>query len=663
MAAILFIPMKAEAVLYLVQASTGWNSNCVSSAPCNASTQVVTQAVIAGASGGVDVTVIHGEYNSTNPATAQSDWDWDGTVSPYNTTPGRVGIYWNIHGEIPPNSDSLFASSCAVVYRNWSGAPWTVHESSYIIFSDMYMENGSGGAGQILDSNHIKMKRLGAKNAHRRTNNFGTAFAVNSENNGGATETGSSDNLLEDCWVVGISKYAILLGGTVQYSERNRVNRGVVRWDGSSPPGNPTGSIVAYGQTGSDPDTDVQGARNEIFTNSLVLDNNNCTSPHYGGGDTCYGAFYHPHSATNIRHYGEMAINLGTNYRGFMVGEDSASGIQFHHSVIWQVGGNSLFSANSASSSTFRNVTIYEPNSNPSFNSGTHSLQNSVWYRSASPNALSTSAANGAFPSTGTTGTFATNADPNLVYITSPNPNASAYFKHGLNGESIGAHIMFRWGIDNALWGDTGYDVLSSTPLFNPDYPYGGRIKSLFCAPDTGTGLTDLPDNDPLRGWCSTTKTLAEYIVLQATTATACPNDICIGQAAACGGTTLTPSFSNASPTQFTVSWSSAGNVSFNVVMSSNSNYSAPVSSDALATNTTTYLNLTQNVTYYFQVKVATEAECAYSAVISTCFVISAGSSSPAPSSSGRSIGGGSGRNPFTGGGRIYNRIDLWKEN
>lgn len=67
----------------------------------------------------------------------------------------------------------------------------------------------------------------------------------------------------------------------------------------------------------------------------------------------------------------------------------------------------------------------------------------------------------------------------------------------------------------------------------------------------------------------------------------------------------------------FSVNWSSAG-ASYVAVMSTSSDFSVPITSGALVSRTTSYVNLAQHTTFYFKVKVATEADSGYSGGIST---------------------------------------------
>lgn len=67
----------------------------------------------------------------------------------------------------------------------------------------------------------------------------------------------------------------------------------------------------------------------------------------------------------------------------------------------------------------------------------------------------------------------------------------------------------------------------------------------------------------------------------------------------------------------FSVNWSSAG-ASYVAVMSDTSDFSHIVTSGALVPRTTSYTNLAQHTSYYFQVKVATMPDNDYSAGIST---------------------------------------------
>ncbi|MFC1522159.1 fibronectin type III domain-containing protein [Elusimicrobiota bacterium] len=78
-------------------------------------------------------------------------------------------------------------------------------------------------------------------------------------------------------------------------------------------------------------------------------------------------------------------------------------------------------------------------------------------------------------------------------------------------------------------------------------------------------------------------------------------------------GYVLDPSLSAVYMTSMTITWDSVGGASYNAVLATDSGYSTIISSGLLPTNTTTYIGLSGGSTYYFEVKLSTEADSSYS--------------------------------------------------
>ena len=93
-------------------------------------------------------------------------------------------------------------------------------------------------------------------------------------------------------------------------------------------------------------------------------------------------------------------------------------------------------------------------------------------------------------------------------------------------------------------------------------------------------------------------------------------------------GTLLSPTFTTVAISSLVLNWQPVAGTNYNAILSNNSSFSSNVSSGILAANTTTYGSLSGGTTYYFQVKLSTESEAAYSINrISTATL-----SAPAPS-------------------------------
>lgn len=97
------------------------------------------------------------------------------------------------------------------------------------------------------------------------------------------------------------------------------------------------------------------------------------------------------------------------------------------------------------------------------------------------------------------------------------------------------------------------------------------------------------------------------------------------------GATSLSPSLGSATQTSLTATWTNAGSSSYIGVIDDNSDFSSPISSGSVS-SPQTYNSLSCGTQYYFEVKVSTEGDSAYSvnqanATTSAC---SGGSGTPA---------------------------------
>ncbi|MFC1522469.1 fibronectin type III domain-containing protein [Elusimicrobiota bacterium] len=77
-------------------------------------------------------------------------------------------------------------------------------------------------------------------------------------------------------------------------------------------------------------------------------------------------------------------------------------------------------------------------------------------------------------------------------------------------------------------------------------------------------------------------------------------------------GFELNPDIGAVYVTSMTITWDLLGAASYNAVLASDPSYSTIISSGLLSTNTTTYVGLSGGSTYYFEVKLSTEASTSY---------------------------------------------------
>ena len=470
------------------------------------------------------------------------------------------------------------------------------------------IRNCADGGVYISDSSSCTFSVATLKNVVSWGARYTPAINLSSEDG----VTGTKDCLIEDVGIISSFRYGIMIGGTNAYSERNRVNRVLIRFEGSDSV-EPKASMTTYGAT-----TGILGARNCAIHNVIVIDGN---AEDNASGEGYYGAFYSPHAATNIRYFGCIAMRQAAG-RGFMLGEDSGSGPhQLINSLLWVIPGDPLFSANN-SSITLRGNTFHSPSGEGFWDSDvTESGINNLFWRTQTPVGMNVDNFNGYFPSTGNTaGSSNENTnDPGLVYPSSI-PPTSSHFKSGLYQQTIGASILWKVGCSSGMkYSDIGMDTECVGQSLWP-WPYQDVIKDEADNADTGAWATDMPGNVENRGFAAPGMTVTKYIWEQLGNS----EPIWVGSAG--GGCAFTPIVSSfttggVTATSATITWTGVGAVNYQTVFDDSSNFSAPlISSGVISGATSGYMGLNEDVTYYFKVKVASEPDCGYTTVISTWF-------------------------------------------
>ena len=513
----------------------------------------------------------------------------------------RTSDYFYIMGE----GTSTIINNCSQFITIDAMKPAWLH------FSSMTLLNGTGShAVYVTNSSTITFQDIYVKNGAVYNAQYGNVV----EFSGTGAGAGSNDIVWRRGLIVGTHRYAMLLGGTAGYTERILIDGTIVRGDGGSSQ-EPRGGISNYGSTSG-----IDGARNNLLRGNILLDFHN-SSNYAGGGDT-YGVMYHPHSATDIKHYDAIAVmapGYGTGWYYFLQGEDSAARNDIYNSVGWRIQKHAFFSSNSASSMTVRNNTIYAPN--PSFtdyfNAGVQTFENSIRWRSQQSSSFDTDNFNNYFPSTSnaTNSTNEITGDPfssGNVWIASV--TNSANLGTGLGGGNIGATIIYhRGGRDDTYSTPGNKDINTNRPRWPIENDWA--IKSVLCSSDTGAHATSNSGNVEWRGVCATTNSISYYIWNQL--GGGCPTGFCpetMVAAEPCNGTTLSPSISNITSSSLDATWTSVGgSANYVKVIDDNSDFSSPVSSLTETTASKSYSGLSSSTQYFFQVKLSTEADCAYS--------------------------------------------------
>ena len=498
--------------------NSGAGTTCSQAQPCASFANAVSVVTTRGFGGPGEfstITYLNGVYTATGNASAQ--------ISLRDALGTHASAYLVIRGE---SWGSPKWSTGCVMMQGYSEIE--IYSEDYVWVDGFYSKNTTSKGARIDDSSHIKLTRIGFKNCHGWTDNFGSCVEFASENNNSGTgnDPSTTDSLLEDIGMFGVFKYGVIFGGTDGYAEHNIARRVYMRWDGSAPTSNPTGGMVNYGAT-----TGVLGARNNTIQNLIAIDFNPCQSPFYAGGDTCYGASYQPHSATNINTFDSIVLNVGANWRGYMFGEDSASNIALYNSVGWGTGNALLFSANTSSSHTIRGATLHSPAFGDFFNSGTQRIENTNYYRTEKPR---TSAENfedfNAYTSTGkpTGVTNSITLTQNQVYVASI--TQSQLIGTGLNGANVGAVIIKQRGKSGTLWGEPGWNDLQTTNLWGNGV-VERNFRDLAAMNDEGNAATNNGSNTEARGFAADTSSFPVTNYIWTYNGGICPPEICTDNA------------------------------------------------------------------------------------------------------------------------------------
>lgn len=94
-----------------------------------------------------------------------------------------------------------------------------------------------------------------------------------------------------------------------------------------------------------------------------------------------------------------------------------------------------------------------------------------------------------------------------------------------------------------------------------------------------------------------------------------------VGASSGTGNTNLSPAVTGVTTSSFSVSYTSAG-PQYQVAMATSNDFATPLSSGILTIQTTTYIGLNSNTTYWFEVKVATEGDSSYTNVSTMTLII-----------------------------------------
>ena len=331
----------------------------------------------------------------------------------------------------------------------------------------------------ITNSHHIKLLRTGLKNPAPTDARYDRGIGI---------ECGSHHVLLEDVWVIGSFRYGI----SVFESYNNILRRVVVRWDINTGQ-EPKAGINFYGSgsgTGCKSNSTIEAAHDNLCQNCVALDFNSGSE----------GGINMPHGSYNNKVYGGIFANIPSNA---ISGHEQSpgGGDDVINSATVDTDGFTLRDGDSSKTDLYDHITAVQTEYPVAYWSiyGTRPtvvIQNSLFYRNT----------NG----------------PNVGDVLTNNLNATTkpqYLLRSPDG-SHGATIEKRYGVDGTLWGDPGYDQLTSNNLW--PWPNEQRIHD-----DAAEADSPSYTNTPARGFAAAGQTLTKYIWQYL--GNACPTEICSG--------------------------------------------------------------------------------------------------------------------------------------
>ncbi|MBI3900499.1 MAG: hypothetical protein HY308_19760 [Gammaproteobacteria bacterium] len=333
----------------------------------------------------------------------------------------------------------------------------------------------------------------------------------NVDNYGGWVTLIGDYNLVEDAAGVGAARYGFITGGPSATSRNNIFRRVVGRIDYTNST-EPKATFSVYGNDGL-----VDEVRDHLFQNCIAIDGRRGPRP-IADNDT-YGGFYFPKNAMNATIQGSIVLNTEVGYAGYFVKELSGRNIKVEHSVAWDIWNTtsdvSGVRANGnvdTAALIFDHMTIGRSGVNPMYgytnwdHAPTKQLTNTFFYNNTGirigTNQGWTSETNNAFaPAAQAEGSHPVTTGLNLRYVVRPEPG-SGLIAAGSGGSDIGATILYRYGASGTLWGEAGYDQLTTESLW--PWPYEAQIKAVFAEPNDPPAGNTPSSNDTVRGFCAT---------------------------------------------------------------------------------------------------------------------------------------------------------------
>lgn len=441
--------------------------------------------------GGDILIVKSGTYNK------QTVLSSDNSGVGYTIPAGSPSGYTIVKAEV--DGDAIIDGQGVMSPLNANGTHSLSNMSYFVIEGLVFKNQGSGG--YLYNVNHAKLIRDGFENA-----GDGNNVVVSNSN--------SSYLLYEECYAWGSGRYKF----SSYYSDHIVYRRNVARFDRAHPQhdgvSEPIAVFAAYSSNSVE------------FQNDIAIDSDHPEM--WIAPDGIWGGYFVPTTSdpsTDVNIRGSIALNLAMGFGS----TDWGGTPLIENSVGWHVQ-QGYYARNKATinHSTFGDVygpsviggqvgLYYYPGS---YGTPSAAVINNSIIQNVKGNALTSLGAedynvlygNTANYSSTPTGTHNSTQNPSLQYITRVEPSNVVLHGTASDGGDRGANILYEYGTPGSLWGDPGYNSLTSQQLW--PFPFESKIGQnmrnySYTGPSSSGASVTLSGN---RGFAQTGQTLTNYI-------------------------------------------------------------------------------------------------------------------------------------------------------
>lgn len=476
--AILLMSMPAWATDYYMannpcSGNSGWGNGSDSNNGLSKSAPFLTlQYAMSQMSGGDTLIIDDGTYTGTSNTITTSNHPPIGSASGYTVIKAENYGKAVIDGGGSNETFHYEPASATSVYWEIDG----------IVF-----KNSSAQNTYLVKANYVKLRRCGFAESAASSDSFSTHTCTYI--------------LLEDCYSWGNARYHFHFYAT----DHSIMRRCVARHDKGS---------FTY-QIGFQ----VYGSEYILLQNCIFIDSDQ--SSHYGSVDQYYAYKIPQDNDGNITIVGCLALNSSGDGIFIQAGSDN----DVENSVFWDLANgenfrgtevtinhctfgeiNSTVFNGDGTTKTINNTLIYSASTGFTRYGGTTTEDYNSLYSvtteyssvTAGTHTLSNTNSNAIDPIDGTPG----NGVAALKYLLRIEDNSDLDGAGNDSGD-IGATVLYKIGADGTLWGETGYNTVSSTLLW--PFPYESTIRDAMRTYNTDS-------IDGARGFCANNQTLTKYI-------------------------------------------------------------------------------------------------------------------------------------------------------